>query len=162
MRDANLWRALNERNGHARDPDADDWSFRPRSKQLLKLMIHSLYSHKEIFLRELISNASDALDKLRPGRGLAPRGHGKGRRRRVPAVLPVRVTVKVNAVLPLLPSFRLAFAAAIDRVGDGGAAVLYTANALSLAFSTLPGEELPGPTWIDSEPSLTVTCWLMV
>ena len=35
-------------------------------------------------------------------------------------MLPVRVTVKVNAVLPLLPSFRLAFAAAIDRVGEGG------------------------------------------
>ena len=38
--------------------------FKTESKKLLDMMIHSIYTHKEIFLRELISNASDAMDKL--------------------------------------------------------------------------------------------------
>ena len=39
--------------------------FKPRVSKLLKLLANSLYSNKEVFLRELVSNASDAIDKLR-------------------------------------------------------------------------------------------------
>ncbi|WP_343189714.1 molecular chaperone HtpG [Buchnera aphidicola (Pseudoregma panicola)] len=43
----------------------EKYSFKSESKQLLNLMIHSLYSNKEIFIRELISNSSDAIEKSR-------------------------------------------------------------------------------------------------
>ena len=60
------FRNKNQTEDHmARRQSAEEYEYRAEMKQLLHLIVHSLYTHPEIFLRELISNASDALNKLR-------------------------------------------------------------------------------------------------
>src|SRR5207248_6544940 len=57
--------AAAETASHASPHPPQRMEFKTELKQLLDLIIHSLYTKKEIFLRELVSNAADAIDKLR-------------------------------------------------------------------------------------------------
>ncbi len=71
------------------EAEQESFSFQAEVVQILDLMIHSLYSNKEIFLRELISNASDAIDRLRLellARGEQPEAEG-----------PLQITVSFDA-----------------------------------------------------------------
>ncbi len=71
------------------EAEQESFSFQAEVVQILDLMIHSLYSNKEIFLRELISNASDAIDRLRLellARGEQPEAGG-----------PLQITVSFDA-----------------------------------------------------------------
>jgi len=45
--------------------EAESYSFKAETRQLLNILIHSLYKDREVFLRELLSNASDALNRIR-------------------------------------------------------------------------------------------------
>ncbi len=80
---------------------AETLPFKAEVQKLLELMIHSLYSHKEIFLRELISNASDAIDKARYEALTAGDGHGErgeGRIELVPDRAAGTLTVRDNGI----------------------------------------------------------------
>ncbi len=55
----------NTQEQNAQKPSGQNYEFTAEIQKLLDILIHSLYTHKEVFLRELVSNASDALDKVR-------------------------------------------------------------------------------------------------
>ena len=57
--------AADNNNNSEIDPPKDELEFQAETRQLLDIVTHSLYTDKEVFLRELVSNASDALEKLR-------------------------------------------------------------------------------------------------
>ena len=56
---------MSEPTSTAGQNEAESFSFKAETRQLLNILIHSLYKDREVFLRELLSNASDALNRVR-------------------------------------------------------------------------------------------------
>ena len=104
--------------------------FRAETRKVLNILTHSLYTNREIFLRELISNASDALDKLRFLQG-------KGEAVRDPD-LPLEIAITVDKTQRLLIIRDTGVGMSREEMAENLGTIAHSGSAVSYTHLTLP------------------------